>query len=313
MGKTTIGWCDHSVNPIRARDRATGKVGHYCEKISQGCTNCYSSTLQSRFGLPAFAQQRRLEGLEVFLDPTKLAEVRRRRTPTRYFWEDMSDLFGAWVREEWLDACLATMVATPQHTHQLLTKRPERMAEYFTRHPVPDHCWLGVSVEDQPCTTRLDTLLQIPAAVHFVSCEPLLGPLDVTPWLGTLSWVIIGGESGKASNARPMQSDWALAILQQCQAAQVPVFFKQAGTHLAKAWYCRHPKGATLAAWPAAFQVQQFPGQARLVARATPPVRAAAPRGRCGCCGASVYPEYDGEVCDDCDPYPRDHNGLIRD
>jgi protein gp37 len=151
MGKTTIGWCDHSTNPIRARKRSTSKVGHYCEKISDGCKHCYSSAMQPRlFGMPEFQAQRADADIELFLHPPALEEVRRRRKPTRYFWCDMSDLFGAWVREEWIAQCFAVMAATPQHIHLVLTKRPERMSAWVkTHYPTPlPHVWLGTSVED---------------------------------------------------------------------------------------------------------------------------------------------------------------------
>lgn len=214
MGRTSIEWTDHSINPIRAR--LNGRTGHYCEKVSPGCKHCYASRSQRRFGLPEFQEQR--GEAYPFLDASKLVEVLRRRTPTRYFWCDMSDMFGDWVPDEWIAACFGAMAATPWHTHQVLTKRAKRMREWFEwvtpnehgviyghldealieggvpiwrrtallkRYPQPEQwrwplptVWLGVSAEDQP---RLDErrphLLRTPAAVRFLSLEPLLGPL----------------------------------------------------------------------------------------------------------------------------------------
>jgi protein gp37 len=106
-------------------------VGHYCEKISPGCKNCYASRLQPRFGLPVFQEQRGELAGAVFLDVSKLDEVLRRKKPTTYFWCDMTDMFGEWVPLEWIAACFGVMAATPQHTHQVLTKRAARMREWF--------------------------------------------------------------------------------------------------------------------------------------------------------------------------------------
>ena len=129
MAKTSIEWTDHSINPFRARDRE-GHVGHYCEKISAGCTHCYASGLQKRFQMPEYRADKR-EGIEVFLDESKLQEVLRRRVPTKYFWNDMTDMFLDCYPDDWIDKCFAVMALTPQHTHQVLTKRPRRMLRYL--------------------------------------------------------------------------------------------------------------------------------------------------------------------------------------
>jgi protein gp37 len=259
MAQTTIGWCDHSINPIRARQTSTGKVGHYCEKISKGCTNCYSSQMQPRlFGLPEFQAQRSESTIELFLHEPALVEVRRRRKPTRYFWCDMTDLFGAWVRDDWIAQCFAVMAATSHHIHLVLTKRPERMYAWVKAHyptPLP-HVFLGTSVEDQPAAdTRIPGLLKTPASVRFLSVEPLLGPVRLDrlgPWkepgfaclrevyplaglmalpdsdwhVGRIGWVIVGGESG--SKCRRMDLAWLEAIAAQCDAEGVPLYVKQA-------------------------------------------------------------------------------------
>lgn len=132
MAETSIQWTDHSINPIRARLKTDLSVsGHYCEKLSAGCANCYASNLQKRFGMPAFlgTSGRGLDVVKPFLDEFKLVEVLRRQKPTKYFWCDMTDMFGSWVPDEWIDLCFATMALTPQHTHQVLTKRADRLTE----------------------------------------------------------------------------------------------------------------------------------------------------------------------------------------
>lgn len=255
VGKTEIEWCDFSVNPIRARHKTTGAVGHYCELISPGCAHCYSSTLQKRFKMPSFSKKH-YGDVEPFMDESKLREVLSRKKPTKFFWEDMSDLFGDWVKDEWIDQCFATMAFTQQHTHQVLTKRPERMRDYvkaISRNydrleagartlgrtlrfeglplvpwPIPS-IWLGVSVEDRKHgLPRIDVLRTIPARVRFLSVEPLLeelGEIDLTG----ISWVIVGGESGHGLSIRRCDLGWIRAIRDQCKAAKVPCFIKQLG------------------------------------------------------------------------------------
>lgn len=211
MGKTSIAWCDHTINPIRARDIKTGAVGHYCKKLSAGCKNCFASKLQSRFRMPSFSDvgTKDRRSLNIFLDPAKLREVLVRKQPTVFFWEDMSDLFGEWVLDRWLDSCLATMALTPQHTHLLLTKRIGRAAEYLRTRPLKKIAaasdvlvkryridrpaganWplpnvrLGTSVEDQKTADlRIPTLFTAGIAVndprYFLSIEPQLGPVTI--------------------------------------------------------------------------------------------------------------------------------------
>lgn len=276
MGKTSIEWCEFSINPIRARNKATGRVGHFCEKISPGCGHCYASDWnEDRFGtkLPYLPVWR--DSVEIFLDEGKLKEVERRKKPTTYFWCDMTDIFFDAHPDAWLDQCFATMARTPHHTHQVLTKRAGRMAAYLTAEagarvwglagsggllgesqPWPQaNVWLGVSVENQEAADeRILHLLKIPAAVRFLSVEPLLESVDLSPWLysghdragmdrqylsplpGTdaaknwhakVDWVIVGGESGH--DARPCQLDWIRSIRDQCEAAGVACFIKQLG------------------------------------------------------------------------------------
>ena len=294
MAETSIEWTDHSINPLRAKHRVQRGLthGHHCEKVSEGCKNCYASRLQPRFGLPEFSGPSRREVVSTYLDSDKLSEVLRRKKPTRYFWCDMSDLFGSWVTNEDLNRCFAVMSLTPHHTHQVLTKRPERMREYVSdpergwnvsqwmagngmvpatwggELPAwpPPNVWLGVSVENQQTADeRIPHLLRTPAAVRFLSCEPLLSEVNLGPWLGPwtcdgeagvgkhdgkrgpgsycgsccrdygnsrgpVDWVIVGGESGP--HARPMHPDWPRSLRDQCAATGVPFFFKQWGEHL---------------------------------------------------------------------------------
>jgi len=318
MGKTSIEWTDRSINPIRAR--IGENVGHHCVKVSPGCKNCYSSKTQPRFRMPVFQEQRG-QDVETFLDPKRLQEVLRRRIPTKWFWCDMTDLFGEWVPFEYIAACFGVMAATPWHTHQVLTKRIDRALEFYQwlatkgglakyirsirvdgDRTLPDlfngamrtemmngkrcrslsdpwmtvfnaagcgigdpqpNVWLGTSAENQQTADeRIPVLLQCPAAVHFVSAEPLLGPIDFTHiqwpgkhrvdvlrggyWTGEgqpgavapgfvnhsdfpaeIDWIIVGGESG--TRARPCNVAWIRDILRQCRDTRAAVFVKQLG------------------------------------------------------------------------------------
>lgn len=206
MAETTIQWCDHSINPIRARNNKTGAVGHYCEKIAAGCAACYSSAFQKRFGMPPFGAGQHREEVEIFLDKYKLEDVRRRKKPTKYFWCDMTDIFGDWMQPDWLAECFATMDATPQHTHLLLTKRPENIRRMWPDKQC-DNClevscgphrtgcldirhrenvWLGTSISTQTDADRnIPHLLRCRdlSPVLFVSAEPLIEAVDIRPWL----------------------------------------------------------------------------------------------------------------------------------
>jgi protein gp37 len=234
MGKTSIEWTDFTVNPIRAR--LGDRVGHYCEKISAGCKNCYASRIQKRFGMPEFAERREKSDVRIWFDPHKLHEVTGRKKPTRFFWCDMTDMFGHWIPAGWIDECFKTMAYTPQHIHQILTKRPERMARIVPeiRSHYPDrleNVHLGVSVEDQATLMeRWNHLRYCQAAVYWISYEPALGPIVLPKGfldLGKRAWLVCGGESGP--KARPMHPDWPRAVRDQCVAAGVPFFFKQWG------------------------------------------------------------------------------------
>ena len=166
-------------------------------------------------------------GFNLTLLPSRLQEPLRRKKKTVYFVNSMSDVFHEDVPFEYIDQIFESIAKTPQHTYQILTKRADRMAQYFINRPVPDNAWLGVSVEDrQYGVPRIALLRQVSAKIRFLSVEPLLenlGDLDLTE----IHWVIVGGESG--AKARPMQKEWVEDIRIQCEEADVAFFFKQWG------------------------------------------------------------------------------------
>jgi Bacteriophage protein gp37 len=261
--KTGIEWADSTWNPI------TG-----CDKVSPGCDHCYAETFAERWrGTPGHYFE---NGFDVQLRPNKLALPLRWTKPRKVFVNSMSDLFHDKVPDDYIAKVFAVMALAPQHTFQLLTKRHGRMRSLLSserfpglvymainallehgnplhindiaimdaldgfsrgRFKVLPNVWLGVSAEDQKrADLRIPALLDTPAAVRFVSAEPLLGPIDLSRFveddgekfdLPPLSWVIVGGESGPG--ARPMHPDWARSLRDQCVAAGVPFLFKQWG------------------------------------------------------------------------------------
>lgn len=316
MDKTKIAWTDATWNPIRG-----------CSRVSEGCRNCYAEAMAARFsgpGLPyeGLAADGRWTG-KVRLVPKHLADPLRWRKPRRIFVNSMSDLFHEGLPDEYIDKVFAVMCignASPQHTFQILTKRPERMRAYMSDpktpfrvhsqivHDItvkgyypneggcdwratpwpPPRVWLGVSVEDQrTADERIRLLTETPAALRFVSAEPLLGPIDLridlSSWarplmfggeivFHALDWVIVGGESGP--KARPCDVGWIRQIVKDCAATKVPVFVKQLGSAPAVSGAeadCRHPtfkmlefglkdrKGGDPEEWPIDLRVRQFP------------------------------------------------------
>jgi protein gp37 len=234
MGKTSIEWTDASWNPI---------VG--CTEISPGCANCYaarlaSTRLRNHPDYSGLAIHRINSGRwtgEVRFLPERLEEPLHWKKPRRIFVCDMGDLFHESVHGDWIDQVLSVTRRCPQHTFQILTKRAERMLRLMRQYD-KNNLWLGVSVENQHfADERIPLLLDTPAAVRWISAEPLLGPVDLKKYLrddpdpgqhhAVLDWVVAGGESG--ANARPMHPDWARLLRDQCQAAGVPFFFKQWG------------------------------------------------------------------------------------
>jgi protein gp37 len=236
MQQSKIEWTDTTWNPV------TG-----CTKVSQGCKNCYAERLYERFhGKGSFRN--------VICHYNRLSQPFKFKGNQRVFVNSMSDLFHKDVSDQFIVEVLHVISKTPQHTYQVLTKRPERMLEFFTNcainpyddklYPIPQNLWLGVSVEDQQAADeRIPLLLQVPAAVRFLSCEPLLGPVDIikaaklTPnhWGDphcppSIQWIIAGGESGP--KARPTHPDWVRLIRDQCEDQEVTFFFKQWGEYI---------------------------------------------------------------------------------
>lgn len=265
--KTKIEWSDATWNPV------TG-----CTKVSEGCRNCYAQTFAERWrGTPGHYFE---NGFDITLRPDKLGQPLSWKRPRKIFVNSMSDLFHPDVPDQFIVDVFSVMAEASHHTFQILTKRPERMEGFLTDPymannvwigtsrglddrsppwPLPN-VWLGVSVENQKAADeRIPLLLQTPAAIRFLSCEPLLGPVSLThiwavcpdcnswevryprgdtPYCDDcgaeftmhavgIDWVIVGGESGH--NARQMHPEWARSLRDQCQTAGVPFFFKQWG------------------------------------------------------------------------------------
>lgn len=241
--RTGIEWTDATWNPV------TG-----CTKVSPGCDHCYAETIAHRFaGTKAYPF-----GFAVTLQPERLGQPFRWRKPRRIFVNSMSDLFHDDIPDDYIAQVFSVMAQTQRHTYQILTKRPARMRSLLSRPefiwprvwgpispdmpdiayrtwPLPN-VWLGVSTENQQwADIRIPTLLDTPAAVRFISAEPLLGPISLIRWLNggfgnvspDLHWVIVGGESG--AGARMMSPDWARDLRDECVAADVPLLFKQWG------------------------------------------------------------------------------------
>lgn len=226
--RTAIEWTQATWNPT------TG-----CDRVSRGCDNCYALTLAKR--LKAMGQPRyQLDGdprtsgpgFGISWHPEALKVPLGWRSPRTVFVNSMSDLFHAKVPLAFVQQVFDVMEATPQHTYQLLTKRARRLRRVATHLQWPFNVWVGVSVEDIDVLNRVDDLRGVPAAVRFLSCEPLLGPLHGLSLEG-IDWVIAGGESG--ANARPLQREWVTDLRDHCQVQNVPFFFKQWGGRTPKA------------------------------------------------------------------------------
>lgn len=227
--RSSIEWTEATWNPV------TG-----CDRVSAGCDHCYAMTLAKR--LKAMGAEKYQNdgnpttsgpGFGVTLHPLALDQPRRWRNPRVVFVNSMSDLFHAKVPISFVRDVFDVMRDTPQHTYQVLTKRSLRLLRVADKLDWPANVWMGVSVENADTLSRVDHLRQVPAAVRFLSCEPLLGPLDGIDLTG-IEWVIAGGESGP--NYRPMELSWARGIRDACTTAQVPFFFKQWGGRTPKAF-----------------------------------------------------------------------------
>ena len=214
MADTSIEWTDKTWNPI------TG-----CAKFSAGCANCYAEVMSRR--LKGMGQKKYANGFELTLHEDSLNEPLSWKKPHVIFVCSMSDLFHAGVPFEFIDKIMDTIRATPHHRYQLLTKRAERMAEYFSTREVPANAWLGVTCESSAVKFRIDALRELKATIKFLSCEPLIDALGEMNLSG-IDWVIVGGESGP--KARPMKEEWVLQIQAQCEKQGSTFFFKQWGT-----------------------------------------------------------------------------------
>jgi protein gp37 len=263
---TAIEWTDETWNPV------TG-----CSKVSPGCANCYAETLAltrlaGKAGYPGLPWTPANAAQNVSLRPERLRKPLTWREPRMVFVNSMSDLFHELVPESYVHEVFTVMRAAQRHTFQVLTKRPERMAEIVGRlawrtptwdettvgyrayagdsgsRPLPN-VWLGTSIENDRWTVRADYLRQTPAAVRFLSCEPLLGPLPSLDLTG-IDWVIVGGESGDGH--RPIRPEWVRDIRDRCVDAGVAFFFKQWGGQRSKSGgkvldgreWCEFPKVA---------------------------------------------------------------------
>lgn len=211
---STIEWTEQTWNPT------TG-----CTKVSPGCKNCYAEVMARRLkamGAPGYDN-----GFALTLMPERLEQPIIRKKPTVYFVNSMSDLFHAKISDRFLDKVFDTIEQTPQHTYQILTKRAERLPEYFKNRTCPSNVWLGVSVEDRKYgVPRIDYLRQVDAKIRFLSVEPLLEDVGILD-LKDIHWVIVGGESGHKS--RPMEQEWVTNIQAQTDASGAAFFFKQWG------------------------------------------------------------------------------------
>jgi len=210
-----IEWTEQTWNPTKG-----------CTKISAGCKNCYAETMAMR--LQAIGVKGYENGFKFDIVPDRLKEPLKRKKPTMYFVNSMSDLFHEQMPIDYLNKIMEVIKQTPQHTYQILTKRANRMLKYFSNRNIPDNVWLGVTVENKKeGLPRIEYLRKLQASVLFLSMEPLLedlGKIDMT----NIDWVIVGGESGP--KARPMDKQWVLNIKAQCEQQNVAFFFKQWGT-----------------------------------------------------------------------------------
>lgn len=227
--RSAIEWTEATWNPV------TG-----CDRVSAGCDHCYAMTLAKR--LKAMGSEKYQNdgdprtsgpGFGITTHPDSLDEPKRWKSSRVVFVNSMSDLFHAKVPLGFIRDVFDVVRDTPQHTYQVLTKRSLRLRRAAEKLDWPDNLWMGVSVENSEVLSRVDHLREVPAAVRFLSCEPLLGPLgDID--LTDIGWVIAGGESGP--RYRPMELAWARGIRDACRASDVPFFFKQWGGRTPKAF-----------------------------------------------------------------------------
>jgi protein gp37 len=226
--RSRIEWTETTWNPT------TG-----CDRISAGCDHCYALTLAKRLkGMGSQKYQNDGDprtsgpGFGVTTHVASLGQPLRWRDPRLVFVNSMSDMFHAKVPAAFVRQVFDVMAATPQHTYQVLTKRARRLRRLAPSLKWPPNVWIGVSIENSDVLHRVEDLRAVPAAVRFLSCEPLIGPLPGLD-LTDIGWVIAGGESG--AQARPVAADWVADLRDQCVTDSVPFFFKQWGGRTPKA------------------------------------------------------------------------------
>lgn len=213
MAASSIEWTDATWNPI------TG-----CSKISPGCKNCYAERFSRR--LQAMGVKKYAKGFKITLHPDSLKTPLSWKSPRMIFVNSMSDLFHEDIPEDFIYEVFKVMRKADWHQFQILTKRSKRLLQLSPHIDWPPNVWMGVSVENDTYTFRIDHLRQINAYIKFLSLEPLLGPLSHLD-LNNINWVIVGGESGPG--ARPLLKEWVVDIKNQCLASNIPFFFKQWG------------------------------------------------------------------------------------
>ncbi|MEM9668644.1 MAG: DUF5131 family protein [Pseudomonadota bacterium] len=227
MAESQIEWTDSTWNPVAG-----------CSIMSKGCTHCYAMQMAKRLeamgvekykGLTRKSGKRTVWNGVVREDPSALEIPKRWRKPRKIFVNSMSDLFHPEVSEDFIGDVWNVMRDTPHHHYQILTKRPDRMAITISRwkQPTLPNVWLGTSVENSKVISRIDDLRNVPAAIRFISFEPLIGSVGIIN-LSNIDWAIVGGESGHS--ARPIKTEWIDEIYQQCRDAKTAFFFKQWGT-----------------------------------------------------------------------------------
>lgn len=280
--QTTIQWTDVTDNIIVVKGG-----GWWCRMISEGCVNCYAANLNQSdyFGgnhLPYSG-----EPPELILRTDLIDGWAKQRNPKRHFVASMTDVFGEWVKREWIFAMLDGMRAAPKQTFQVLTKRTDvalmqtnAWLNARSLDCLPENIWIGVSVENQRrADERIPLLLQISSKVRFLSIEPILGHIDLSHF-GRIDWAIVGGESGP--EARPCNVGWIRSIIHQCETYKTPCFVKQFGAvvvtneRTSSNWppgiefetlgraeistvHLKHKKGGDPSEWPEDLRVRQFP------------------------------------------------------
>ena len=246
---TGIQWTDETWNPI---------VG--CSKISAGCLNCYAADAAKSARLQQFDRYQKVkkwDGTIEFVEP-QLSKLSKWKQPKKIFVCSMSDLFHDNISDEWRDKVFEAIALSPQHTFQILTKRPDNMQRYLSQRKVLENVWVGTTVENQVVTSRIDTLIKTPAFIRWISVEPILSNLTLN--LDDIDWVVVGGESGK--NARDCELNWIQNVVDQCVAAKVPVFVKQLGQQAyleAKRYKTSSLKNGNENEFPPSLQLRQFP------------------------------------------------------